>query len=416
MPATRLTDAAVRAAKPQPRARKLTDGGGLYLLVQPGGARLWRYRYKIDGVENVFAIGEYPAMGLAEAREARARARDLVKRGLHPAQQRRADRLLSTEVAANTFQAVAQEWMEQNSPYWTPYYARQVRTVLDTDVFPHVGALPLPEVKAAHLLAILRRVHGRGAESVAVLIRQWCSAIFRFGVATLRTEHDPAAALRGALRRPPTRHKTALTVEGLRTLLTAVRASSATEPVRIALELLALTFVRPGELRAARWEEFDLVAGLWRIPAARMKMREEHLVPLSTPARALLLQLRAQCSSDVHLFPNARDPQRVMTITTLNRCLERLGYGGRFSAHAFRATASTALNELGYPGDLIERQLAHRERNRVRASYNHATHLPARRQMLQAWADHIEGSVVEPARGVVVDLGTALVARARRGH
>ena len=413
MPAARLTDVAVRVAKPHARARKLTDGGGLYLLVQPGGAKLWRYRYRIGGVENVFAIGDYPAVTLAEAREARAHARELVQRGLHPAQQRRADRLLTVEIAQNSFQAVGQEWMGQNKPYWSATYARQVRIVLEADVFPHVGARPLPEVSAAHVLAILRRVHGRGATSIAVLIRQWVSAIFRFGVATLRAEHDPAAALRGALRRPPVQHKTAFALEPLRVLLDTVRSSGATVPVRLALQMLALTFVRPGELRHARWEEFDLDAGLWRIPGHRMKMREAHLVPLSSQALALLVQLRALASSDVFLFPNIRDPQRVMSMTTLNRCLERLGFGGRFSAHAFRATASTALNELGFSGDLIERQLAHRERNSVRASYNHATHLPARRVMLQAWADLVDGADSLPA--TVVDLRAVAAARERRG-
>lgn len=413
MPASRLTDLAVRAAKPQARARKLSDGGGLLLLVQPSGVKLWRYRYKIQGVENMFALGEYPGVSLAEAREARTHARELVQRGLHPSQQRRADRLLTVEIAQNSFQAVAQEWMGQNTPYWSAYYARQVQTVLEVDVFPHVGARPLPEVSAAHVLAILRRVHGRGAPSVAVLIRQWVSAVFRFGVATLRAEHDPVAALRGALRRPPVQHKTAFALEPLRALLKDVDASGATAPVRIALQLLALTFVRPGELRHARWTEFDLEGALWRIPAERMKMREPHVVPLSTQAVALLVQLRAVASSTVYLFPNTRDSERVMSMTTLNRALERLGYGGRFSAHAFRATASTILNELGFSGDLIERQLAHRERNSVRASYNHATHLPARRAMMQAWADLVGGAESLPA--MVVDLRAVAAARGRRG-
>lgn len=413
MPSARLTDAAVRAAKPAGRAYRLSDGGGLSLQVQPSGARLWRYRYRLGGSENQFAIGEYPAISLGQARLARDEARELVRRGLHPARQRRADRLVTLEVAQNTFEAVAREWMAQNAPYWSPSYARQVRTVFAQDVFPQVGALPLREVSAAHLLAILRRVHGRGATAVAVLIRQWTSAVFRFGVATLRADHDPAAALRGALRRPPTRHKTALSMEALRALMDKVRRSPYTEPVRLALQLLAYTFVRPGELRLARWEEIDWTGRTWRIPAARMKMREAHVVPLSSQAWDLLQRLHALTGDGEFLFPNLRDPQRVMTATTLNRALERLGYAGVFSAHAFRTTASTQLNELGIAGDLIERQLAHRDRNRVRGAYNHATHLPARRQMLQAWANLVDGeSGTASGHGdVVVDLYSALAAR-----
>ena len=410
----RLTDAQVRGAKPAARLFKLFDGGGLFLLVKPNGAKLWRYKYRLGKTENLFAVGQYPETGIQKARELHAEARKLVEKGVHPAAQKRANRLVASTAAANTFEAVAREWIDESKANWTPYYLSQVETILESYVFPQIGGLPVRSVTAAQLLAIIKQVakkgdSGKPAPTVAILIRQWCSGIFRYAVATLRADTDPAGALKGAIRRPPVKHKTALSKDSIHTLQQHIEGGGSTREVKIALRLLLLTFVRPGELRNALWSEFDLDAGQWRIPAERMKMRREHVVPLSSQAVELLRELRKLNARHLQLFPNERDSKRNMSITTMNRSLERLGYAGVFSAHGFRATASTLLNEMGYRPDVIERQLAHQEKNSVRRSYNHAQYLPERKAMMQDWADLLDGR--EPDRTNVVSIAAGMQAQ-----
>src|SRR3546814_542610 len=339
-----LTDAKIRTSKPAPKPVKMSDGGGLHLEVRPSGAKLWRYRYRIADKENVFAIGEYPEVSLAEARVERDKARALVKQGLHPSHHRRAERL-STQVAnANTFEAVANEWISRKSARWTPYYQRQVENFLAADVFPFIGKLPIRRVTAAHLLEIIRRIEGRGAATVALLVRQWSSAIFRYAVATLRADSDPAAALRGAIHRPKTKHRKPLSRDQIAAFMKALEKYGGYRTTVIALRLMLLTFVRTVELRKAEWAEFDFENAEWRIPAERMKMRELHVVSLSTQAVVLLRELHTYTGGRGFLFPNYRRPNECMTATTLNRALERMGLNGKdsigFSAHGFRATAS----------------------------------------------------------------------------
>jgi integrase len=392
-----LTDAKIRNTKPGDKPIKLTDGGGLYLEVRPTGAKLWRYRYRIAGKENVFAVGEYfndkrgEHVSLDDARSERDKARALVKQGIHPAHNRQAARLATHAENANTFEAVAREWIAKKKPSWTAYYLRQVERFLAADVFPYVGNLPIRNVTAAHLLEIVHRVEGRGAATVALLVRQWSSAIFRYAVATLRADTDPAAALKGAIHRPKTKHHKPLSRDQVADFVKALDSYGGYRTTVIALRLMLLTFVRTVELRAARWEEIDLERAEWRIPAERMKMREPHLVPLSPQAVELLRELHTFTGGRDFLFPNYRNPKTCMTATTLNRALERMGFNGKdsigFSAHGFRATASTILNEMGYRPDVIERQLAHAERNKVRASYNQGEYLEERRAMMRQWAD-----------------------------
>ena len=388
-----LTDAKIRNTKPADKPLKLTDGGGLYLEVRPTGTRLWRLRYRIDGKENVFAIGGYPEIGLADARDAREKAKPLIRQGIHPSHNRQAERLANSAANANTFEAVAREWIKKKAPSWTPYYLRQVERFMAADVFPFVGKLPIRNVSAAHLLEILNRIEGRGAATVALLVRQWSSAVFRYAVATLRADADPAAALKGAIHRPKVQHHKPLTRDQIAEFSKALEQYGGYRATVIALRLMLLTFVRTVELRKAEWIEFDLDRAEWRIPAERMKMREPHLVPLSTQAVELLRELATHTGGRRQLFPNLRNPNEYMTATTLNRALERMGFNGKdsigFSAHGFRATASTMLNEMGYRADVIERQLAHAERNKVRASYNQAEYMEERRQMMQAWAEYL---------------------------
>ena len=410
-----LTDAKIRNARPAGTPLKLTDSRGLYLEVRPSGAKLWRYRYRIAGKENVFAIGEYlndKRMGhvsLDEARGERDKARVLVKEGVHPAHRRQTQRMAQVAEAANTFEGVAREWIAKKKPAWTAYYMRQVERFLEADAFPYIGNLPIRSVTAAHLLEIVRRVEERGAETVALLVRQWCSAIFRYAAATLRADGDPAATLKGAITRPKIAHSKPLSRDQIAAFVKALDGYAGYRTTVIALRLKLVTFVRTIELRAAEWPEIDLERAEWRIPAERMKMRESHIVPLSRQALELLRELHMLTGGQRWLFPNHRRPATCMTATTLNRALERMGFNGKgsigFAAHGFRATASTILNEAGYRPDVIERQLAHKERNKARASYNQAEYLGERRAMMQQWADMVDrmaqGGNVTPIKRTV---------------
>jgi len=253
-------------------------------------------------------------------------------------------------------------------------------------------------ITAAHLLEIIRRVEKRGSETVAILLRQWCSTIFRYAVATLRAETDPAAALKGAIHRPKVKHSQPLAHRDIPEFMKALSSYGGYRTTAIAVHLLLLTFVRTVELRAAEWDEFDLDAAQWRIPANRMKMREQHIVPLSTQAVELLRELQKLTGGQTWLFPNYRRPKTCMPTTTVNRALDRMGYGGRFSAHGFRATASTMLNEMSYRPDVIERQLAHKPRDQVRASYNQAEYLAERKEMMQTWANTLDEMASEKCK------------------
>lgn len=277
-------------------------------------------------------------------------------------------------------------------------------------MFPYVGKLPIRSVTSAHLLEIVRRIEARGAVTVALLVRQWSSAIFRYAVATLRADGDPAAALKGAIHRPKVEHHKPLSRSEIVSFIGAVDKYGGYRTTVIALRLMLLTFVRTVELRKGEWSEFDLQNAEWRIPAERMKMREPHVVPLSEQAVVLLRELQTYTGGRGLLFPNYRNPKECMTATTLNRALERMGFNGKgsigFSAHGFRATASTLLNEMGYRSDVIERQLAHSERNKVRASYNHAEYMEERRSMMQDWADFLEDPMRNKGKGIGVTTRT----------
>jgi integrase len=388
--AQRLTAAHIRNAKPKAKPYKLADGNGLYLLVKPSGSRLWRYKYRIDSRENVFAVGRYPQISLQQARESRENAYLLVKRGTHPASERAVGRLSVIDSSANTFSSLANEWVERNRARWSAYYLSQVQVIMADNVMPSIGRLPIKMVTANQLLTIVKKVEVRGAATVALLIRQWCSAIFRYAISTLRADGDPAAALKGAIDRPKVKHRRALSAKHVGLFARQLGSAEGGEAIKIGLEILLLTFVRPGELRGAMWDEIDLNLAEWRIPAERMKMDTPHTIPLSQQVVKLFKRLKTVSTGLPQVFPNARDSERVMSPTTFNRFLERMGYAGRLSAHGFRATASTILNEKGFRSDVIERQLAHQERDKVRASYNHAEYLPERRKMMQDWADFVD--------------------------
>jgi integrase len=392
-----LTDTAVKNAKVDGagKARKLFDGGGMYLLVQPNGTKLWRYKYRLAGSEKLYAIGAYPEVGLAAARKAHEQARSLVANGADPVAERNLQRLVKAHEGAETFQGIADEWQQTKIGHATPYYLAQIRRAMRDDVYPSIGPLPIRTVQALHLRALIKKVEARGAEVVAENIRQWCSAVFRFAIVNGRAESDPAAALKGIVIRPKVKHNLALTPDQIANMLGQLKKSGGNRTTKIAIELLLLTFVRTVELRKATWGEFDLEGEpIWRVPAERMKMGVEHQVPLSKQSIALLKELRQITGASKWLFPNYRRPDDCMTATTINRALERMGLAGTgtigFSAHGFRGTASTLLHESGYLSAAIERQLAHAEGNKVMAAYNRALYMKERTELMQDWADKID--------------------------
>ena len=386
-----LTDTAIRKAKGRERPYKLSDAAGLYLLVNPKGSKYWRLKYRHVGKEKVLALGVYPQVTLAEAREGRDEAKRLLKKGQDPVKARRRHRRAAESAAANTFEAVTREWVEQQRDRWTPDHTHRVVTSLEKDVFPELGLEPVSEVSAEDLLGTLRKVEKRGVTETTQRLLQRCSAVFRYGISTGRCASNPAADLKGALKSHKATNRAALGAADLPIFLKKLAGYNGRPETRIGLRLLALTFVRPGELRSAEWTEFAVDKAEWRIPAERMKMGLEHIVPLSNQALDLLKELQPLTGRYQHLFPNQSNPNKPMSENTLLYAMYRMGYHSRATAHGFRATASTILNEQGWPPDVIERQLAHVERNRVRAAYNRASYLPDRRKMMQAWADYLDG-------------------------
>jgi len=409
-----LTDTAIRNAKPKDRPYKMRAGKGLYLEVRPTGKKLWRYRYRLDDAagkrrENLFAMGEYGKRGrdhgeftLDEAQEERSRLRQLVREGKHPSHERRARQRAVVEAQANTFRTVAADWIAANQRDWSPTYLKQVKRGLDEDVYTTIGDLPITGITPPHLLKVVK-AKAKAAPTVALLLRQWMGAVFRFAIGEHKATNDPSSAIRRTVKRAPVKNKEPLRDRDIPAFRTSLGTVTAGRPTKLALEILMYTFVRPGELRMSKWREFDLEAALWRIPAERMKMGAPHTVPLATQVVERLRELQTFTGGEQWLFPNTRDSSRCMTATTLNRVLERMGYLGRFSAHGFRATASTWLNETGYRPDVIERQLAHKERNAVRGAYNRAEYLPERRQMMQDWANAIDAMSVD---GKVTSIGS----------
>ena len=383
-----LSDTAIRNAKPKDKPYKLADEKGMYLLVKDMG-KYWRLDYRHEGKRKTLALGVYPEVSLKEAREKRDEARKLLTQGIDPGAERKATRVATSE----TFEAIAREWFEKFSSAWVDSHSDKIIRRLERDIFPWIGHRPVREILAPELLTVLRRIEGRGAIETAHRAMQNCGQVFRYAVATGRADRDSAADLRGAL--PPVRqehHASITDPKAIGALLRAIDGYVGSFVTQCALRLAPLVFVRPGELRNAEWREFDLDAGEWRIPAERMKAREPHIVPLSTQALAVLGDLHPLTGTGRFLFPSERSRGRPMSNNTVLGALRRMGYSSEeMTGHGFRSMASTLLNEQGWHRDAIERQLAHQERNKVRAAYNYAEHLPERRRMMQAWADYLDG-------------------------
>lgn len=386
-----LTDTAIRNAKPAAKPAKLSDSGGLYLEVSPAGGKHWRLKYRFAGKEKRLTFGGYPQVSLADAREAREQAKKLLAKGIDPGFAKKQEKAAAL-AQSDTLEAVAREWFGKQEATWAPSHSSRLMARLERLVFPFIGTMPIKEVGAPELLALGRRIESRGTVDTAHRIVQIVGQVMRYAVACGLAERNPSSDLRGALAPVKVKHHSSLTdPKDIARLLRAIDGYTGQFVTLCALRLASLVFVRPGELRRAEWSEIDFDAAEWRIPAHKMKMKSPHIVPLSMQALAILKELHALTGGGQYVFPGLR-PGRTMSENTVNAALRGLGFGkDEMTGHGFRSMASTLLHEQGWKSDVIERQLAHAERNQVKAAYNYAEHMPERRKMMQAWADYLDG-------------------------
>lgn len=396
-----LTDTAIRNAKPKDKAYVLNDGRGLNLEISPKGGKWWRLRYTFGGRPNRISLGTYPDISLVQARERREEARKLIAQGIDPSVARK-EVSAQEQQQAETFELVSREWHSRNFSKWTPGHAARILISLENDAFPWIGSRPIRSILPPEVLSVARRVESRGAIETAHRLVGNIGMVFRYAVASGLADSDPTRDLRGALSPTNETHHASITEPGaVGELLRTIDTYKGSIVTRCALKLAPLVFVRPGELRHAEWSEINFETKEWRIPAAKMKMRVQHIVPLSEQALAVLEEVKPLTGAGRYVFPGERTASRPMSENTVNAALRRLGYSrDELTGHGFRSMASTLLNEQGWNRDAIERQLAHAERNNVRAAYNFAEFLPERRKMMQAWAIFLdslrEGGKVVP--------------------
>ena len=379
-----LTETQLRHLKPADRPRKCSDGRGLHLLVAPNGGRYWRFSYRFDGKQKTLALGIYPDISLARARERLQEARTQLAEGIDPA--------VAKQTVGLTFEDVARRWFVHWSAGRHQRHAYYVMRRLEVDVFPQIGSRPVADIPTSAFRDTVKKVEARGALDIAKRILQTCGQIMRYAVAHDLAARNPVADVKPAdiLKSHKKRNYPRVDEAELPKLLRAIDSYSGGDITRLAMQLMALTFVRTSELIGARWSEFDMKGDRWNIPAERMKMDTPHIVPLSRQAKAVLAQLRALSGNDVLVFPGDLNPNRPMSNNTILFALYRMGYRSRMTGHGFRGVASTILHEQGWPHEHIELQLAHQPRNQVSAAYNHALYLKPRAEMMQAWADHLD--------------------------
>lgn len=389
----KLTDTFVKRKQGNGKVQKHSDGGGLYLYITPEGKKSWRLGYRFLGKQKLLVIGPYPAISLKEARERREAAKKLLVDNIDPSTAKQEAKAVAASAAKNSFQTIALEWLEKYSVNWTAAYKNHILRRMEKYVFPSLGKRPIKSVTAPELLEALRRAEDRGAGFMAHQALSECGRIFRYAIATGRAERDIAADLRGALTPRSYKHFSAVTEpKAIGKLLLALDTYKGTFTVRCALRLAPLVFVRPGELALAQWKEIDFEKNEWRIPPERMKMRQMHIIPLAHQAVEILREVHTLSGQGQYVFPARGNTEKdtPMNRISLVRALRAAGYSKEeMTQHGFRAMASTMLNELGYNRDWIERQLAHGDRNGVRAAYNYAEYLPERRRMMQEWADYL---------------------------
>ena len=390
-----LNNTLCKNAKPREKPYKLSDSGGLALVIHPNGSKYWRLRYYWLKKEKTLAFGVYPTVTLAEAREKQAEAKKLLAQNIDPSRQKQRDKRKAAVHASNTFKAVALEWHKNQIGHWSDNHARNVLHRLERDVFPNIGLEPIADIDAPDLLDTLRKIEKRGALDIAGRTRQICGQIFRYGIQTGRCKRDPSRDLQGALKTRKTEHFAAIDTKEIPELLDALERNDARlfARTRRAIKLSMLTFVRPGELRKATWDEIDFDTKQWIIPAERMKARRAHIVPLSRQAIAILQEQKEETDhlSTTLVFPSQIRPKDPMSDGTVRIAIQKLGFKGRMTAHGFRALARTAIREkLNYEPDVIEAQLAHKPAGPLGEAYNRAQFLDQRKVMMQDWADYLD--------------------------
>jgi len=392
-----LTDAQIRSAKPDIKTYKLFDSGGLYLEVAPSGGKWWRLKYRVDRKEKRISLGVYPTIGLKEARERREEAKKMLAQGVDPSAQRKAVKASIISKEENTFEAVAREWFDKHVSTLAPSYGKKVRSLLERQIFPVFGGKPIAEIEPTDILKAARPIEERGAVETAHRLIQLCGQLLRYGIATGRLKYDITQGLHGALPKVTVQHMATITdKKRIGELLRAIDAYGGFLPIKCALRLAPMFFARPSELQKAEWAEFDFEAAEWRIPAVKMKMKQRHIVPLSRQAIKVLEELRVYTGHGRFLFPSIRTDTKPIALESMLVAIRSMGFTKEeMTMHGFRGMASTILNEQGYNRDWIERQLAHGERDGIRAAYNYAEYLPERRRMMQEWSDFLDGLRVQ---------------------
>lgn len=386
----KLTARQVSTAKPTDKPYKLSDGGGLYLLVNPNGSRYWRMKYRYAGKEKLLSIGVFPDVTLAEARDKRMEAKRVLAMGDDPSEVKQAAREAKSLAINNSFELLALEWHEHKKPNWSSGYADDILEYLRKDIFPYIGKKAITDIKPMTMLSVLKKMEERGVLDKLKKTRQACRQIFTYAIITGRAVYNPVADLAGALKTPKQQHFPHLMPAQIGPFIHAVNAYSGSKVTRIATLLLMYTSVRTIELRASEWAEFDLDNDLWQIPKERMKMRRPHLVPLSRQVKQHLLELKEITGWGKYVFPGRNDAHKPMSEASINQVIKRIGYAGKATGHGFRHTMSTVLHEKGFDSAWIETQLAHADRNTIRGTYNHALYLDGRREMLQWYADYLD--------------------------
>lgn len=385
-----LTDILCKNAKPSEKSRKISDEKGLYLEVMPKGSKYWRMKYRFAGKEKRMAFGVYPEVSLKEARNKRDEARQLIRDGIDPSAKKKEVRREQEAKTENSFESVAREWHTNQLPAWSERHAMYVLRRLELDIFPPLGHMPINDIKPIDLLNAIKEIEKRGAIDIAKRALQTCGQIYRYAIIYEKADYNITAGLADGLSKPlKKKHHASLNEKELPEFLTNLESYDGDLQTKLALELLLLTFVRTTELRGARWDEIDYKKKELRIPAERMKMKEEHIVPLSKQSLEVLKQLEPISGYCDFLFPSRTTPKKCMSNNTMLYAMYRMGYHSRATPHGFRATASTILHEKGFESDIVEIQLSHVERNKVKAAYNFAKRLPERHDMMQWWADYI---------------------------
>lgn len=389
-PSMKLTARQISTAKPTEKPYKLSDGGGLYLLVNPNGSRYWRMKYRYAGKEKLLSIGVYPDVTLAEARDKRTQAKRILAAGDDPSEVKQAEREAKNLAVNNSFELLALEWHEHKKPNWSSGYADDIMEYLRKDIFPYIGKKAITDIKPITMLSVLKKMEERGVLDKLKKTRQACRQIFTYAIITGRAEFNPVTDLAGALKTPKQQHFPHLMPTQIGPFIHAVNTYSGSKVTRIATLLLMYTSVRTIELRASEWTEFDLDNDLWQIPKERMKMRRPHLVPLSRQVKSHLLELKEITGWGKYVFPGRNDAHKPMSEASINQVIKRIGFAGKVTGHGFRHTMSTILHEKGFNSAWIEAQLAHADRNTIRGTYNHAQYLDGRRDMLQWYADYLD--------------------------